>query len=114
MNKDYIVGKITILVVLVMLFWGVKILFGLNDKEYKNSIVNEVEYGVIVDSNKTQLKGLLGESIVYETAIQVGNEIIISNDKKIYYKAKDKVKQEIKVEVKNNKDINYKKIVDIE
>lgn len=53
-------------------------------KEYQNNIVNEVVDGIVIDSSRTQLDGLLGGNIVYESAIKIDDEIIISNDKEIY------------------------------
>lgn len=113
MNRDYIVRKMTISLVLLTVVLGVKILSILNSEEYKNNIVNEIVEGIIVDSSKTQTQGVLGWNIVYETAIQIGDEILISNDKELYYKTKDKINEKIRVEVKNNKNLDSKKIIDV-
>lgn len=85
----------------------------ISSKDYKNNIVNEVVEGTIIESNKTQTTGLLSGSIIYETAIEIDNEIIISNDKEIYYRTKDKINEEVEVEIENNKNTGNKKILDI-
>ncbi|WP_338631642.1 hypothetical protein [Clostridium baratii] len=83
------------------------------EKENNKNISIEVKVGKIVDSSKESVNGLLGGTIVYETAIKVDDEIIISNNKDIYYEAVDKIGKEVKVEIKNNKNINTKSILDI-
>ncbi|WWU66750.1 hypothetical protein QJR26_18485 (plasmid) [Clostridium baratii] len=83
------------------------------EKENNKNISIEVKVGKIVDSSKESVNGLLGGTIVYETAIKVDDEIIISKDEKIYYEAIDKIGKEVKVEVKNDKNIDKKSIVDI-
>ncbi len=113
MNRDYIVRKVTILLVLITVVFGMKSLSILNSEENKNNIVNEIVEGIIIDSSKTQTQGLLCGNIVYETAIQIGDEILVSNDKKLYYKTKDKINEKIRVEVKNNKNLDSKKIIDV-
>jgi hypothetical protein len=113
MNRDYIVRKVTILLVLITVVFGMKSLSILNSEEHKSNIVNEIVEGIIIDSSKTQTQGLLGGNIVYETAIQIGDEILVSNNKEIYYKTKDKIKEKISVEVKNNKNLNIKNIIDV-
>lgn len=84
-----------------------------NSEEHKNTIINEIVEGIVVDSSKIKTQGLLGGNIVYETAIQIGDEILVSNDKKVYYKTKDKINEKISVEVKNNKNLDIKKIIDV-
>lgn len=113
MNRDYVVRKVTILLVLITVVLGVKSLFILNSEEHKNNIVNEIVEGIVIDSSKTQTQGLLGGNIVYETAIQIVDEILVSNDKELYYKTKDKINEKIRVEVKNNKNLDIKKIIDV-
>lgn len=113
MNRDYVVRKVTILIVLITVVFGIKSLSILNSEEHKNNIVNEIVEGIVVDSSKTQIQGLLGGNIVYETAIQIDNEILVSNDKELYYKTKDKINEKIRVEVKNNKNLDIKKIIDV-
>lgn len=54
---------------------------------------------------------ILGGDIKYEIAIKVGDEIIISNDKNIYYQAIDHVGEE--VEIEDNKNTGSKNILDI-
>ena len=83
------------------------------EKEKNKNISIEVKVGKIVDSSKESVNGLFGGTIVYETAIKVDDEIIISKDEKIYYEAIDKIGKEVKVEVKNDKNIDKKFIVDI-
>lgn len=83
------------------------------EKDHNKNISIEVKVGKIVDSSKESINGLLGGTIVYETAIKVDDEIIISKDEKIYYEAIDKIGKEVKVEVKNDKNINTKSILDI-
>lgn len=83
------------------------------EKENNKNISIEVKVGKIVDSSKESVNGLLGGTIIYETAIKVDDEIIISKDEKIYYEAIDKIGKEVKVEVKNDKNIDKKSIVDI-
>ena len=83
------------------------------EKENNKNISIEVKVGKIVDSSKESVNGLLGGTIVYETAIKVDDEIIISKDKEIYYEAIDKIGKEVKVEVKNDKNIDKISIVDI-
>ncbi|WP_338631262.1 hypothetical protein [Clostridium baratii] len=78
-----------------------------------NNISIEIKDGIIIDSSKENIYGFFGGDIEYETAIKVDDEIIISNDKNVYYEAKDKIGKEIKVEVKNDKNINKKYIEDI-
>ena len=56
-------------------------------KEYKNNIVIEVKSGQVIDSFKEVVPGILGGNIKFETAIKVDDEIIISNEKDIYYEA---------------------------
>ena len=116
MNVDYLVRKLTVLVIVISAVFFIKILNNINSysiKEYQQNIVNEIVDGIIIDSSKTQTEGLLGGSIIYESAIQIDDEIIISNNKEIYYKTKDKIKEEVKVEIKNNKNLGIKKIIDI-
>lgn len=113
MNRDYVVRKVTILLVLITIVFGMKSLSILNSEEHKNNIVNEIVEGIVVDSSKTQTQGLLGGNIVYETAIQIGDEMLVSNDKELYYKTKDKINEKIRVEVKNNKNLDIKKIIDV-
>lgn len=83
------------------------------EKEKNKNISIEVKVGKIVDSSKESVNGLFGGIIVYETAIKVDYEIIVSKDEKIYYEAIDKIGKEVKVEVKNDKNIDKKFIVDI-
>ena len=83
------------------------------EKENNKNISIEVKVGKIVDSSKESVNGLFGGTIIYETAIKVDDEIIISNNKDIYYEAVDKIGKEVKVEIKNNKNINTKSILDI-
>lgn len=113
MNRDYIVRKVTILLVLITVVLGMKSLSIPNSEEYKNNIVNEIVEGIVIDSSKIQTQGLLGGNIVYETAIQIGDEILVSNDKELYYKTKDKINEKISVEIKNNKNLHIKKIIDV-
>lgn len=111
MWREYLVRKLTVLIIVISAVFFIKILTSI--KEYQHNIVNEVVDGLIIDSSKTQTEGLLGGSIIYETAIQIDDEIIISNNKEIYYKTKDKIKEEVKVEIKNNKNLGTKKIIDV-
>ena len=80
---------------------------------YNKNITTEIKVGKIIDSYKENIQGLFGGNIKYETAIKVDDEIIISKDEKIYYEAIDKIGKEVKVEVKNDKNIDKKSIVDI-
>ena len=41
------------------------------------------------------------------------DEILVSNDKELYYKTKDKINEKISVEIKNNKNLDIKKIIDV-
>ena len=116
MWREYLVRKLTVLIIVISAVIFIRILTITNSSsinEYQQNIVNEVVDGIIIDSSKTQTEGLLGGSIIYETAIQIDDEIIISNNKEIYYKTKDKIKEEVKVEIKNNKNLGTKKIIDV-
>ncbi|MBQ8997267.1 MAG: hypothetical protein IJ086_01080 [Clostridium sp.] len=81
--------------------------------EYKSNIITEIRDGKIIDNNKDVLKKLFLENIKYETAIRVGDEVVVSNDKEIYYEALDRIGEEVKVEIENNKNTGSKSIVDI-
>lgn len=83
------------------------------NEEYKKNIIVEVKEGQVVDSFKEVIPGILGGDKKYETAIKIGDEIIISNDKNIYYEAIDHVGEEIEVEIEDNKNTGSKKILDI-
>lgn len=79
------------------------------DKEYEKNIVIEVVNGKVIDC----ISGVSDSNIRYETAIKIDEEILISNDRDIYYKAIEDIGKEVKVEVKNNKNIDKKIILDI-
>lgn len=116
MDMDYLVRILKGLLIIVTAVIFIRILTSTNSSsinEYQQNIVNEVVDGIIIDSSKTQMEGLLGGNIIYETAIKIDEEIIISNNKEIYYKTKDKIKEEVKVEIKNNKNLGTKKIIDV-
>lgn len=116
MYIDYLVRKLNILLIIIITVIFIRSLTSTNlfsIKEYQKNIVNEVVDGIIIDSSKTQMEGLFGGNIIYETAIKIDEEIIISNNKEIYYKTKDKIKEEVKVEIENNKNLGTKKIIDI-
>ena len=83
------------------------------NEEYKKNIIVEVKEGQVIDSFKEVIPGILGGDIKYETAIKIGDEIIISNDKNIYYEAIDHVGEEIEVEIEDNKNTGSKNILDI-
>lgn len=98
------------------------VIFGINymvkrvnnmNEEYKKNIIVEVKEGQVIDSFKEVIPGILGGDIKYETAIKIGDEIIISNDKNIYYEAIDHVGEEIEVEIEDNKNTGSKNILDI-
>ena len=82
-------------------------------QEYEDNILVETQQGIIIESNKEILKNFFSEKIKYETAIKIGDEVIISNDKEVYYEAMDKKGQEVEVEIRNNKNIDIKTILDI-
>lgn len=82
-------------------------------KEYEENILVETKQGIIIESNKEILKSFFSEKIKYETAIKIDDEIIISNDKEIYYGTKDKINEEVEVEIENNKNTGSKKILGI-
>lgn len=118
--------KIFIAFIVLILCIGIAIIsfviFGTNymvkkvnkmNEEYKKNIIVEVKEGQVIDSFKEVIPGILGGDIKYETAIKIGNEIIISNDKNIYYEAIDRVGEEIEVEIEDNKNTGSKNILDI-
>ncbi len=101
----------SIFILLVSLF-----LIGELDKsisKYESNIITEVRQGTIIDNNKDVLKKLFTENIKYETVIRVDDEVIISNDKEIYYEALDRIGEEVEIEIENNKNTDSKKILDI-
>lgn len=81
--------------------------------KYESNIITEVIDGTIIDNNKNVLKKLFTENIKCETAIRVDDEVIISNDKEIYYEALDRIGEEVEIEIENNKNTDSKKILDI-
>lgn len=88
---------------------GMLIFFG----KYEDNILVETQKGIVIENNKEILKIFFSERIKYETAIKIGDEVIISNDKEIYYEAIGKNGEEVEVEIKNNKNSDIKTILDI-
>lgn len=82
-------------------------------EKYEDNILVETQKGIVIENNKEILKIFFSERIKYETAIKIGDEVIISNDKAIYYEAIGKNGEEVEVEIKNNKNIDIKTILDI-
>ena len=99
--------------IILLVFLFLNNILNYSIKDINKNISIEVKEGKIIDSSKESVQGLLGGHIEYETAIKVDDEIIISKDEKIYYEAIDKIGKEVKVEVKNDKNIDKKSIVDI-
>ena len=100
-----------VLLVAIIGYCGFKTLY--HNLNPNKNITTEIKVGKIIDSSKENISGILGGHIEYETAIKVDDEIIISNNKDIYYEAVDKIGKEVKVEIKNDKNINEKSILDI-
>ncbi|MDQ0149618.1 hypothetical protein ACFO6R_16085 [Eubacterium multiforme] len=75
------------------------------DTARENTTV-EFKTGKIIDSSKENINGLLEGHIEYETAIKVDDEIMVSNNKGIYYEAVNKIGKEVKVKIENNKKTN--------
>ena len=88
---------------------GMLIFFG----KYEDNILVETQKGIVIENNKEILKFFFSDRIKYETAIKIGDEVIISNDKEIYYEAIGKNGEEVEVEIKNNKNSDIKTILDI-
>ncbi|WWU65607.1 hypothetical protein QJR26_04395 [Clostridium baratii] len=114
-NNRFWVNLENIFIILLLFFMPIYIWFKAESGMINSdkNITTEIKVGKIIDSYKENIQGLFGGHIEYETAIKVDDEIIISNDKNIYYEAKDKIGKEIKVEVKNDKNIDKKYIEDI-
>ena len=83
------------------------------NEDYSKNIQVEIKTAKVIDVSKEKLKNISGEYIAYETVIKVEDEIITSEEKEIYYKALEKVNQEVEVEIENNTNIDSKKILDI-
>lgn len=98
--------------ILITLHSGFKILSYMGN--HNKNITTEIKVGKIIDSSKENINGLIEGHIQYETAIKVDGEIIISDDKDVYYEAKDKIGKEVKVKIENDKNINTKSILDID
>lgn len=95
--------------ILIILHSGFKILsYMLNP-----NITTEIKVGKIIDSSKENINGLIEGHIQYETAIKVDGEIIVSDNKDIYYEAKDKIGKEVKVKIENDKNIDKKSILEV-
>ncbi|MDU5544659.1 MAG: hypothetical protein E6069_08880 [Clostridium perfringens] len=101
MKRIYIVSVIFVV--------GMFILNVTFNKEYEKNIVIEVVNGKVIDC----ISGISGEDIRYETAIKIDGEILISNNREIYYKAIEDIGKEVEVEIKNNKNTDRKSILDI-
>ncbi|WP_373206020.1 hypothetical protein [Clostridium tertium] len=78
-------------------------------EKIKRNILIEVKKGEVINI----FKEAKNEKIKYETLIKIDDEIITSKEKEIYHKALYKVGKEVNVEIKNNKNIGRKYILDI-